>query len=178
MEVHLRCELPDRRGMLATLAGAISEAGADIQAIDVVESADGVATDDLWVITDDLTAIVEHIEALDGVRLVHSGVSRGGPGDISTRMATGIDALLSGAMPAEQALTTIVGGALLATTAQLEDAAEWPRKRNRKVLRLRVSQGTLLLKRDYKFLDAEVQRAHQLVAVCERAIAIVGGAST
>lgn len=173
MEVHLRCELPDKRGMLATLAGAISEAGADIQAIDVVDSRDGVATDDLWVVTDDLTAIVEHIGALEGVRLVHSGVSRGGPGDISSRMAAGLDTLLSGAMRADQALPTIIGGALLAGTAVVEPSGGWPDQKDRRVLRLPVTAGTLVLTREYRFLDPEIQRAHQLLAVCERAIAAV-----
>lgn len=175
MEVHLRCRIPDTRGMLATLAGAISEAGGDIQAVEVVEVRDGTAIDDLWVVTDDLAQVVDGVTALDGVTLVHRGFSRGVPGDATARLATGIDALMSGAMPAEQGLATLLGGVLRAATAEIVPGPPQPARKDRRTLRLPVAGGTLVLTREYRFLDSEIQRARQVLTVCERATAIAHG---
>ncbi len=173
MEVLLRCQIPDRRGMLSTLAGAIAEAGGDIQAVEVVESRDGTATDDLWVVTDALSQVVERVESLDGVTVVHAGMSRGIPGDATIRLATGLEAMISGAMPAEDGLVTLIGGLLHADQAEIEVGEDDdPPPRNRRVLRLAIAGGTLVLRREYRFLDAEAQRARDVLAVCERAVAI------
>lgn len=173
MEVLLRCRIPDRRGMLSTLTGAIAEAGGDIQAVEVVQSRAGVATDDLWVVTDNLPRIVAHVEGLEGVQVIHAGMSRGIPGDATTRLATGIEAMISGAMPADDGLVTLIGGLLHADEAQVEPPDQPPpTKKDRRVLRLPVAGGTLVLRREYRFLDAEAQRARDVLAVCERAAAI------
>ncbi len=172
MEVFLRVEIPDVPGRLATLAGAIGEAGGDIQAVEVVESTPDTVIDDLWVETVDLTTLVDHIGVLEDTRIIHTAPSRGVPGDATARLATGIDALLSGAMVPADGLPTLIGGLLRADTAEVVGDHEWPTKRNRKVLRLKVADGVLVLRRDYRFLDSEIQRAHQILAVCERAAAI------
>jgi hypothetical protein len=172
VEVFLRCEIPDAPGRLATLAGAIGEAGGDIQAVEVVQSADGRVIDDLWVHTVDLPTLVAHVEALEDTRIIHTAPSRGVPGDATARLATGIDALLSGAMDPRDGLPTLIGGLLRADSATLVAAHDRPEQRNRKVLRMAVADGVLLLRRDYRFLDAEVQRAQQVLLVCERAARI------
>lgn len=172
MDVMLRCQIPDVPGMLATLAGAIGEAGGDIQAIEVVETTAGVAIDDLWVVTDDLATVSKHLSALEGVELIHAGVSRGLPGDATARLAAGIDALMSGAMPPADGLRTLIGGLLRADTAEVVPADRAPTRRDRRTLLLQVSGGVLVLRREYRFLDSEHQRARQLLAVCERAAAI------
>lgn len=176
MEVFLRCEIPDVPGRLATLAGAIGEAGGDIQAVEVVESGGDAVIDDLWLQTTDLTTVVSHIETLEDTRIIHAGPSRGLPGDATARLASGIDMLLSGAMSPADGLPTLIGGLLRADTAVLEAAAAWPDKINRRVLRLEVAAGVLVLTREYKFLDSEVQRARQVLMLCERAAAF--GAQT
>lgn len=172
VELILRCQVADVPGMLATLAGAVAEAGGDIQAVEVVTSGDGVAIDDLWVTTGDLSGLVAHIQALEGVQLVHAGPSRGLPLDATTRLATGIQALLSGAMDVREGLVTLIGGMLQATSAEIVPAHAFPPERNRKTLALGVSQGVLVLRRDYRFHDAEVARARMLLGVCEQAAAI------
>jgi hypothetical protein len=165
MEVFLRCEIPDVPGGLATLAGAIGEAGGDIQAVEVVQSSGNAVIDDLWVETWDVATMVEHIEVLEDTRIIHTAPSRGLPGDATARLATGIDALLSGAMAPADGLPTLIGGLLRADSAQLLPAHEWPAKRNRRELRLPVAGGVLVLTRDYRFLDTEVQRATQVLVV-------------
>jgi hypothetical protein len=172
MEVMLRCEIPDVPGGLAMLAGAIGEAGGDIQAVEVVESHGDSVIDDLWLVTRDLTTVVGHIETLDDARLIHAGPSRGLPGDATARLAAGIDALLSGAMDPQDGLPTLIGGLLRADAADLQPPHTWPDKRDRRVLRLEVASGVLVLRREYRFLDAEVQRARQILQLCERAAAI------
>lgn len=172
MEVLLRCEIPDVPGRLATLAGAIGEAGGDIQAVEVVEAGRDTAIDDLWLETTDLGTVVEHIEALDGARLIHAGPSRGLPGDATARLATGIDALLSGAMSPEDALPTLIGGLLRAESARLQAPHDWPGTVNRRELRLEVAAGVLLLTREYRFLEVEVERARHILLLCERAAAV------
>ncbi|CAN5180862.1 hypothetical protein BH23ACT9_BH23ACT9_36650 [soil metagenome] len=176
MEVMLRCEIPDVPGRLATLAGAIGEAGGDIQAVEVVQSTHGTAIDDLWIQTTDMTTVVAHLEALEDIKVIHTGPSRGVPGDATARLAAGIDALLSGAMNPDDGLPTLIGGLLRADTARLLPPHDWPSQRNRRVLRFDVSAGVLVLEREYRFLDAEIQRASQVLLLCERAAAM--GAAT
>ena len=175
MEILLRCQIPDVPGMLATHAGAIAETGGDIQAVEVVETAQEMAIDDLWVVTSDIASLVSALEAMQGVSVIHAGLSRGVPGDATARLATGIDTLMSGAMPVEDGLATLMGGLLRAASAEILPDAEWPSKKDRRQLALRVASGVLVLRREYKFLDVEIQRAHQVLAVCERAAAIAGG---
>ena len=172
MEVFLRVEIPDVPGRLATLAGAIGEAGGDIQAVEVAERREETVVDDLWVETRDLAALVDHLEALGDTKLIHTGPSRGLPGDAVARLATGMDSLLTGAMAPEDALPTLIGGLLFAQTAELVPHGEASTKPNRRRLQLNVVDGVLVLTRDYRFLDAEVDRVRQVVAACERAAAI------
>lgn len=169
MEVFLRCEIPDVPGGLATLAGAIAEGGGDIHAVEVVQADGDTVIDDLWVATTDVAGMRSHIEALEDARIIHTAPSRGMPGDATARLAAGIDALLSGAMSPEDGLPTLIGGLLRADTAILTAVSQRDEKPNRKVLRLDVAGGTLTLTREYRFLDTEVQRAQQVLSVCERA---------
>ena len=172
MEVMLRCEVPDVPGRLATVAGAIAEAGGDIQAVEVVQATHGRATDDIWIQTGDMISVVAHIEALEDITLVHTGPSRGLPGDATARLATGSDALLSGAMSPEHGLPTLIGGLLRADSAELQPPHDWPDKVNRRVLRFEVATGVLVLTREYKFLEAEIDRARQILLLCQRAAAV------
>ncbi len=82
MPFLLRIELPDVPGSLGRVAAAIGEAGADIEAIEIVEHrADGTAVDDVLlemaptVMPD---SIVSVCSALDGVRVLW--ISRYGAG--------------------------------------------------------------------------------------------------
>ena len=74
MPFLLRVELPDVPGSLGRLAGAIGEAGGDIEAIEIVEKAhDGVAVDDVLLETAPGAmpdSIVSACNALDGVRVL------------------------------------------------------------------------------------------------------------
>lgn len=176
MEVLLRCTLPDLPGQLATLAGAIGEAGGDIQAVTVVESRDGVALDDLWVVTQDLATIREHIATLDGVRLVHAGPSRGQPGDAVTRLAMGVEALLTGAMTLDHAVRVLVGGLLHASSAELRPAEEVTAVRDRRVLHLRFGDEVLVLTREYRFAEAEAERAATVLQTCWEAAMVAAHA--
>ena len=74
MPYLLRVELPDVPGSLGRLAGAIGEAGGDIEAIEIVEKLhDGVAIDDVLLeMRNDAMpdSIVSACHALDGVRVI------------------------------------------------------------------------------------------------------------
>ena len=74
MPFLLRVELPDVPGSLGRLAGAIGEAGGDIEAIEIVEKGhDGVAVDDVLLETAPGAmpdSIVSACNALDGVRVL------------------------------------------------------------------------------------------------------------
>jgi hypothetical protein len=172
MEIMLRCTVPDRPGALATLAGAIGEAHGDIQAMDVVETADGLALDDLVVVVDGpdgLRQLVERVGDLDGVELIHAGPSRGHPGDAVARLAVSFEHLLNGAMTADHAVVAIVGGLLRAASARLVEAADAPRPAARRLV-LAVDHRYLLVTRDYRFTRTEQERAEALVrAVAEAA---------
>lgn len=177
MEVILRCELPDRPGALATLAAAISEAGGDIHAIEVVEVSDARALDDLVV---ELSAgraqeLLDRVRALEEVEVVHIGPSRGHPGDAVTRLAVGIEALLSGAMTDEHAVETLVGGLLRATTVEIRDgdgAVEDPDCELALPLGEEAGAGMLVARRDYRFTHAERERAEAILRACHAASSV------
>ncbi|MGH8899302.1 MAG: ACT domain-containing protein [Egibacteraceae bacterium] len=171
MEIMLRCALPDRPGKLAALAGAISEAGGDIEAVDVVESADGTALDDLFVRingTDGLRAVVARIQALEDVELIHAGPSRGHPGDAVTRAAIGLEAILSGAMTLTHGVQALLGGLLRASSVTFE-AVDQPPREDDCLLVLPFADQILVLRRDYRFTETEIGRARALLRVCGEA---------
>ncbi|MEE8599891.1 ACT domain-containing protein [Euzebya tangerina] len=167
MEVFIRCEIPDVPGALATLAGAIAEAGGDILAVEVAETGPETVIDDLWVTTQDIATLKDTIEHMADATLIHASPSRGLPGDATARLAAGIDALLTGAMSPEDGLPTLIGGLLRAQSAEMSVVG--PEKKNRRMLALPVSNGVLVLEREYRFLDSESQRARQIITVCEHA---------
>lgn len=167
MEVILRCALPDRPGALAGLAGAIGEAGGDIEAVEVVEAADGRALDDLVIVVapDRLGALVERVGAVDGVELIHAGPSRGHPGDAVSRLALGVESILNGAMLLDHGMTVLLGGLLRAQSAEFVDSADAPRPGG-KVLVLGFDDRVLVLRRDYRFTDTERHRAEAVLRLC------------
>jgi hypothetical protein len=74
--ISLRASLPDRPGMLAAVASAVSETACDIVTIEVVSRAEGQVVDDLCVDTGpvsaaDLRRIVEQIPGV-AVEFVHA----------------------------------------------------------------------------------------------------------
>jgi hypothetical protein len=175
MEIMLRCAVPDRPGALAALAGAIGEAGGDIEAVDVVETEGGVALDDLFVRVDGaegLRAVVERVRAVEGVQLIHVGPSRGHPGDAITRAAIGLEAILSGAMTMEHGIEALIGGLLRASQVTLEPTGSMPRGNDR-VLVLPFAGRALVLRRDYRFTETEIDRARALLRVCRVAARVV-----
>lgn len=170
MEIMLRCDLPDRPGALASLAGAVADAGGDIQAVDVVEQAEGRALDDLVVVAepDAVSALLGRIEALDDFGLVHAGPSRGHPGDAVTRLAVGLESLLNGAMTLDHAVAVLAGGLLRAGQADLVSAAAAPRETDRRIV-LAVDERVVVLSRDYRFTPTERGRAEAIVRACVQA---------
>lgn len=73
MPFLLRVELPDVPGSLGRLAGAIGEAGGDIDAIEIVEKRDGKAVDDVLLEIAPGTmpdSVVSAVNGLDDVRVV------------------------------------------------------------------------------------------------------------
>ena len=73
MPYLLRVELPDVPGSLGRLAGAIGEAGGDIEAIEIVEKRGGTAVDDVLLEIAPGTmpdSVVSAVNGLDGVRVV------------------------------------------------------------------------------------------------------------
>jgi ACT domain-containing protein len=166
MEVMLRCSVPDRPGALALLAGTIGQCGGDIQAVDVVEHEQGLALDDLVVVFDDpqhLSNLVERIRHLDHVELIHVGPSRGHPGDAVTRLAVGLEAILSGAMTLEHGVRALLGGLLRASSADVVDGR--PPSANDKRLVLEVGDQHLVVQRDYRFTSTERDRAEATLRV-------------
>lgn len=184
MEIMLRVAIPDRPGALASVAAAISEVGGDIQAVDVVETGGGTATDDLVVVVADergLTTLLAHLQARDGVSVLHAGPSRGHPGDAVTRLAVGMQSMLDGSMDRDHAVEVVVGGALHARTAALVPAAEAAGGNtgsDERTLVLPFGDRALVLQRGYRFTDSERQRARALALLCAeaaRAVAVTGG---
>lgn len=172
MEIVLRCTLTDRPGTLATLAGAVGEAGGDIQSIEVLEHDSGQALDDLVVVIQPaaLQGLMDRLSGMPGVELVHAGPSRGHPGDAVTRLAIGFEALLAGTMPPERALTTLVGGLLRATSATVCPADEAPRA-GRRTLVVPLDERAVVIRRDYPFTAPERERAATVARACVRAAA-------
>ena len=73
MPFLLRVELPDVPGSLGRLAGAIGEAGGDIEAIEIVEKRGGTAVDDVLLEIAPGTmpdSVVSAVNGLDGVNVV------------------------------------------------------------------------------------------------------------
>jgi len=172
MEIMLRVAIPDRPGALATVAAAISEVGGDIQAVDVVETGAGTALDDLVVVVADergLASLIDHLEAHDGVAVLHAGPSRGHPGDGVTRLAVGLQSMLDGSMDRDHAIEVVVGGALRARRATLmpaaESAGDGGRAGDRRLI-LPIGDRVLVLERAYRFTDTEQQRARALLRLC------------
>ena len=170
MEITLRCDVPDRPGTLAALAGAISQAGGDIVSVDVVETANDRALDDIGIVieTSRIQAIIDAVQAVDGLLLIHAGPSRGLPGDAVARLALGIESLLNGAMTLEHAVTTLLGGLLGASRADLVAQGSAPRAADT-VLVLDFDHQQLVVERDYRFTDTERERAAAILRTCVEA---------
>lgn len=171
MEVIVRCEMADRPGSLAELAGAIGEAGGDIQSVEVVgHGRDGHVLDDLIVVgdPDTVSGVVTMIDEHPHVRLVHAGPSRGHPGDAVTRLAIGLEALLTGSANPEQGIISLVGGLLQAGAVELVPAGQAPVEQRRRMV-LPLDHRTLVVQRDYAFTDTEHERARSLVRLCATA---------
>jgi hypothetical protein len=174
VEITLRCDVPDRPGTLAAVAGAIGAAGGDIVSVDVVETADGRALDDIGIVIDPskVSSVVEALRGVEGVQIIHAGPSRGLPGDAVARLALGVQSLLNGAMTLEHAVTTLVGGLLGASSAELvpidESAAG-----SETVLVLDFDHQHLIVRRDYRFTDTERERAAAILRTCVEAAARV-----
>ncbi len=172
MEIMLRCELADRPGSLAALAGAISEAGGDIQAVNIVEAASkGHVLDDLMVVVDQpqIGELLDRVRGLASVDLIHAGPSRGHPGDAVTRLAVGLEALLLGTMERARAVSTLVGGLLRADAAELVAHGDAPPPDGRTLV-LPFDELQLVLKRAYRFTEAERERADALLRLCQLSV--------
>lgn len=174
MELMLRCAVPDRPGALAQLASAISAAGGDIHSVDVVEHHGGRALDDLEIILDDdrVPILLEEVTALDEVEVVHAGPSRGRTGDAVTRMSIALGALLDGSAEVRRGMCTLIGGMLRARSAELVSATQVPDGDDPQILMLHAGDEVLVLRRDYRFTATERERAHALLQVARRAIAV------
>lgn len=172
MEVMLRCSVPDRPGALATLAGAIADGGGDIQAVEVIESGEGAALDDLVVIVEDpaqLERLLASLRALEGLVVIHAGPSRGHPGDAVTRLAVGFESLLNGAMTLENGLEALLGGLLRATSIRMVPAVEAQRESDT-VLVLAVDTRVVEICRDYRFTRTERERAQAILRAALEAV--------
>lgn len=174
MELMVRCSLPDRPGTLAKVASAISGVGGDIQAVDVVETHDGRALDDLELLldADRIPSLLQRLSALDGVRVIHAGPSRGHPGDAVTRLSIGIEALLDGSSEARRGLSTLLGGMLRARSAEFVKHGDAPVDDPR-TLALDAGDEVLLLQRDYRFTSTERERGQALMRLARSALATV-----
>lgn len=174
MEVVLRCALADRPGALAALAGAVGACGGDIQSVEVLDHDDGSVVDDLVVVIEPpgLRALVDHLAAMEGVEVVHTGPSRGGAGDAVQRLAVGFEALLDASMPPDRALTTLVGGLLRAADVALVGPGETTKPGRRTlVVPLDDTGSALVARRDYPFTRTERERATAIVRACRAATA-------
>ena len=167
MEITLRCDVPDRPGALAAVAGAIGEAGGDIVAVDVVETANDRALDDIGIVIQParLQDLIDAVRSVDGVVLVHAGPSRGLPGDAVARLALGVESLLNGAMTLEHAVTTLVGGLLGASRSELVPLGSAVPK-GETALVLDFDHQHLVVERDYRFTDTERERAAAILRTC------------
>lgn len=167
MEITLRCDVPDRPGTLAAVAGAISDAGGDIVSVDVVETANGRALDDIGIVIEParLQALIDAVRGVEGLTMVHAGPSRGLPGDAVSRLALGLESLLNGAMALDHAVTTLMGGLLGASRAELVPVGS-ATPSGETVLVLDFDHQHLVVQRDYRFTDTERERAAAILRTC------------
>jgi hypothetical protein len=173
VEIMLRCAVADRPGALAELAGVIGGTGADIESLEVVHVEDGTALDDLVCVVRDpqhLRELLAAVEALPQVEVVHASLSRGHPGDAVTRLAVGLEAIITGAMPPERGLTTLLGGLLHAEEVVLTPAELAPAER-KGVMVVPFGEARVALRRSYAFSATERSRALALLRICEQAVA-------
>nr|WP_240732068.1 ACT domain-containing protein [Egibacter rhizosphaerae] len=169
----MRCAVPDKPGSLAHLAGVISDAGGDIQAVEVVEhvvDADGSgrAIDDLVVVIDGEAGanLLDRVRDLPDIELVHAGPSRGHPGDAVTRIAVALEALLTGQTEPDRGGATLLGGQLRAHEARVVSRSQAPEPHGRRLV-FDWGRDVLVVERDYRFADAERERADALVRLCQ-----------
>lgn len=179
MEIMLRCRIADEPGSLAALAGAVGEAGGDIQSLDVVEHLDGWVVDDLVVVIDPDrgSSLLERLQALEQVEVVHAGPSRGHPGDAIARLVVGLEALLTGQSESERGLATLIGGQLRASHAELVPRGQAPQESARTLV-LGIDDRALVLQRDYRFTTTERERAEALVRLSLLAAGQHAGSTT
>lgn len=92
----MRVTLPDRPGMLAQVALSLSELGADVVTLEVVQREDGLATDDICVEAGDglaeaLRRMVERVPgvAVEAIRPVKRPPDPGAPLELASRLSTG-----------------------------------------------------------------------------------------
>lgn len=174
MELMLRCALADRPGALAKVASEISAVGGDIQAVDVVEHRDGCALDDLELVLDAerVPSLLERLAALPAVRVIHAGPSRGHPGDAVTRLSIGLESLLDGSAEPRRGIVTLIGGLLRARSAELVAPDAVPAITGR-TLALEAGAEMLVIHRDYRFTEAEQERAKALLRLALRSVGLV-----
>ncbi|PSO52308.1 MAG: hypothetical protein BRC31_05030 [Actinobacteria bacterium QS_5_72_10] len=173
MELAVRCSLPDRPGSLARVTSAVGEVGVDIEAVEVVDVADGRAIDDMVVVVDGATTalqVLDRLDSLEGVEVIQSGPSRCHPGDAVARVAVGLQALLEGSVDVERGATTgattLVGGLLGADAAELTN--DPPSSRHTRLV-VALGERWLVLNRSYAFTDTERHRAEALSRVAAAA---------
>jgi hypothetical protein len=83
MLTHVRISVPDRPGVLAQIAAAMADAGADIRTIAVLERESGRAVDDVYLAWPDgrpLSTLSDQLVAVRGVRVLGLRPSRQVPG--------------------------------------------------------------------------------------------------
>lgn len=167
MEITLRCDVPDRPGTLAALAGAISQAGGDIVSVDVVETANDRALDDVGIVIDAsrIQQLIDAVRAVDGLVLIHAGPSRGLPGGAVARLALGVESLLNGAMTLEHAVTTLLGGMLAASRSEFVAQGTAPPASDTTLV-FDFDHQHLVVQRDYRFTDTERSRAAAVLRAC------------
>jgi hypothetical protein len=176
VEILLRCALPDRPGALAEVTGVVAATGADIESVEVVDADDGTAFDDLVVVVRDpghLKELVAELRELAQVEVVHAAVSRGHPGDAVTRLAVGVEAILTAAMPMERGVSTLLGGLLLAEEVAFVAAGSAPAAAPR-VLVLPFWDRRVVVRRPYAFTRTEQERAKALLRACSAAQELAG----
>jgi hypothetical protein len=170
MEVMLRCALPDVPGALAELAGVIARCDADIEAVEVVEVTDGRALDDLVVVVSSPGHLRELLDRLEdgAITVVHAAPSRGHPGDGVTRLAVGLQSILSGAMEPDRGLATLAGGLLRADTVTVVPVEQAPPE-GELVAVARAGGRAVVVHRSYGFTRTERERLLAVVRVVAEA---------
>jgi hypothetical protein len=168
VEVMLRVQMPDRPGELAKVAGAVGAVGGDIQAVDVVEAGGIDALDDLYVVVPEggLRPLIEQIEALPDVTLVHATASRGHLGDDVGRVALVLQSLLDGAMVPEHAVSSLVSGLLHASASVLPEGSPLPAA-TPSLLVVPFAREWVVVRREYRFTQTEQERLTAVLRACE-----------